>query len=715
MAILKDIKESYKEKLRNSFESNTGVLGQAMQDRREKEAKDQRIQNRVQKIEGTTQSIRLSGSTLTHIEVLFTQISKNFELINKEFGVAVTTQEETNKALAATKVEAKQPITATKLSFGAPKAEGIDDLKIEEAGGPSIMDMLLDVLDAGMEAAKKKLAQAAEKRAARKAAEKAAKKAAKEAAKKAAKKAGAKALKDAVKKGLEGKAKQQFIKAAEKAAAKKVQQQAAAQMAQIAEKQAARAVKKAALEEAQRIAIKAGEKKAVEAAAKAAIEAAAKKTAKKVATDVIKKVAIKAIAKNLAKAGVKSIPLLGAAIGVGFAAVKLFQGDYVGAGVEAASGVGSAITAIPAAIYSTIREVYKELYGEWPEGDPLVNDRMPELKKIVTDAASDFLGKKVEPAVPPTPVKAPPPAVVPPPLPPPPPPHTCTCPPVAATAAPPPPPPTAPAAVVTQKAPAPTPAAAPPTPVAGAAVAATTPTPKPKTASGGEELMLQTLKAENLEPNAIAAIMAQASHESGGFKTLEENLSYGASALKSLFGKYFQDVDPKEYERKPEKIANRIYGSRMGNGPEASGDGWKYRGRGFIQMTGKQNYADAGKSIGVDLIGNPDLAADPKIAAQIVVWFFKKNIKRITDWANVEQITKVVNGGLIGLEDRKKEFKHFLDKMASGTMVAAVPSTGTAIAQQSTQVAGVKTEMKQQQNNVQIVKINETNRKTVTV
>lgn len=672
MSIAKDIGEN----LRSSFEGNTGIVGQVMRDKREKKERNQRIQKQVQKIEGVTQSIRLSGNTLTHIEVLFTQISKNFQLINKEFGVVVTTQDETNKILATPVEEKKQTIASTKQSFGAPTAQPNSDVNLDTPGnGPNIVDILLNSI---IDAAEKKISQILEKRAARKAAEQAAKKAAREAAKKAAQKAGKKAITEAAKKGLEGKAKQQFVRAAEKAAVKKVEQQAAKQIAQIAEKQAARA--------------------------------AVKNVTKKVAADAIKKSATKAVAKNLAKAGVKSIPLVGAAIGVGFAAVKLFQGDYVGAGVEAASGVGSAVTAIPAAIYSTIREVYYELYELWPESDPLVSERMPELKKIVTDAAADFLGKRIEPAAPPAPVKAPPPTVAVPPLPSPPPAHTCTCPPVAATAPRPVVPPV-PAPVAAT----PAPVAAPPKPVAGAAIAATAPVIPPKTASNGEDLMLQTLRAENLEPKAIAAIMAQVSHESGGFKTLEENLNYKASSLKSLFGKYFQNVDPRDYEKQPIKIANRIYSNRMGNGPEESGDGWRYRGRGFIQLTGKQNYADAGKSINVDLIGNPDLAADPKVAAQIVVWFFKKNIKRITDWANVEQITKVVNGGLIGLEDRKKQFESFLAKASGGSLVAAAPSTGTAVAQQSTQVAGIKQEMKQQQNDVNIIKINETNRKTVIV
>lgn len=717
MAVLKDIKEGYKEKLRDSFESNTGVLGQAMQDRREREAKDQHIQKHVQKIEGTTQSIRLSGSTLTHIEVLFTQISKNFELINKEFGVAVTTQEETNKALTPTKVETKQPITTTKLSFGVPKAEGIDDLKIEEVGGPSIIDMLLDVLDAGVEAAKKKLEQAAKKRAARKAAEQAAKKAAKEAAKKAAEKAAKKAAAEAAKKGLEGKAKQQFIKAAEQAAAKKVQQQAAAQMAQIAEKQAARAAKKAALEETQRITIKAGEKKASEAAAKAAIEATAKKTAKKVATDVIKKSAIKAVAKNLAKAGVKSIPLLGAAIGAGFAVVKLFQGDYVGAGVEAASGVGSAITAIPAAIYSTIREVYKELYGDWPEGDPLVNDRMPELKKIVTDAASEFLGKKVEPAVPPTPIKAPPPAVVPPPLPPPPPPHTCTCPPVAATAAPPP----LPAPAPPLPAPAPPPSPVQSTKQAPVEATSVEPLQKKISPAAGKKAMLDEMDRQKITDSVKrAAIMAQAAVETGGFNYLSENLGYSLEGLKKTFGRLkgvSDDVIKEAISKGVMGIGSLVYGGDPSSpsynfgiknlGNAQPGDGFKFRGRGFFQLTGRANYQKAGAA------DAPQKLLEVGPAAETAVNFANR-FKG--DYRDVSAFTKFVNGGQIHVKERGEYFEKFLnDPSITQLNIKASPSTGQDIGAQSTQVAGVKTEMKQQQNNVQIVKVNETNRKTVTV
>ena len=380
----------------------------------------------------------------------------------------------------------------------------------------------------------------------------------------------------------------------------------------------------------------------------------------------------------------KSIPFVGAAVGIGFAVGKLLQGDAVGAGIEAVSGLGSAITSIPATITAAIRDIYFEMYGVWPEGDPKNGERFKEIKEAVTETAEEILGKKVEPQPQAKPTAA-------------------------ATAAPPVvPPPSPPAAARPVAAAAPSAPIAAPTPVSAPTVTAAPPGP-PKTASGGEAIMEQALKDQNFDSKAIAAIMAQTSHESGHFKILEENLNYSASGLKGIFGKYFKDVDPKEYERQPQKIASRVYADRMGNGNEASGDGWKYRGRGFIQLTGKQNYADAGKALGIDLVNNPDLAADPKTAALIAIWFFKKNIKRITDWTNVEQITKIVNGGVIGLADRKKEFDTYLTKFGSGggIMVAAAPSTGAQVAQSSTEVAAAKPKV--QQNNITVLAINETN------
>ena len=171
-------------------------------------------------------------------------------------------------------------------------------------------------------------------------------------------------------------------------------------------------------------------------------------------------------------------------------------------------------------------------------------------------------------------------------------------------------------------------------------------------------------KFEINTPLRLAHFLAQCGHESGGFRLSQENLNYSAKGLRGIFGKYFKtDADAAAYERKPEKIANRVYSSRMGNGNEASGDGYKFRGRGYIQLTGRDNYTAFGKSIGEDIASNPDVVAS-KYALLSAAWFFNKNKLHImadggaTD-AVVTSITKRVNGGTIGLADRIKHFKEY--------------------------------------------------------
>lgn len=170
-------------------------------------------------------------------------------------------------------------------------------------------------------------------------------------------------------------------------------------------------------------------------------------------------------------------------------------------------------------------------------------------------------------------------------------------------------------------------------------------------------------------PLRLAHFLAQAGHESGGFKMFQENLNYGAKGLLGLFKKYFPDeAKAKAYERQPQKIANLIYGGRMGNGAEATGDGWKYHGRGAIQLTGHDNYVAFGKAINEDLTANPDLVAT-KYVLLSAAWFFTKNKLHIladggaTD-AVVTAITKKVNGGTIGLPDRIKHFNEYYHLLA---------------------------------------------------
>jgi putative chitinase len=164
-------------------------------------------------------------------------------------------------------------------------------------------------------------------------------------------------------------------------------------------------------------------------------------------------------------------------------------------------------------------------------------------------------------------------------------------------------------------------------------------------------------------PLRLAHFLAQCGHESGGFKATQENLNYSADGLKKIFPKYFPGNIAESYARNPEKIASKVYGGRMGNGGEETKEGYKFRGRGYIQLTGKENYTSFAKSIGEDTVSNPDLVAT-KYALASAGWFFSKNgLNAISDKgadnATVTAVTKRVNGGTIGLSERIKEFNHF--------------------------------------------------------
>ena len=165
-------------------------------------------------------------------------------------------------------------------------------------------------------------------------------------------------------------------------------------------------------------------------------------------------------------------------------------------------------------------------------------------------------------------------------------------------------------------------------------------------------------------PLRLAHFLAQCGHESGGFRLTKENLNYSAKGLAGTFKKYFPtEAAAKPYERQPVKIANKVYGNRMGNGPESSGEGAKFCGRGYIQLTGKENYTAFGKSINEDILSNPDRVASD-YALLSAAWFFSKNgLHKMADGgatdAVVTSITKRVNGGTIGLADRIKHFKEY--------------------------------------------------------
>ncbi len=166
----------------------------------------------------------------------------------------------------------------------------------------------------------------------------------------------------------------------------------------------------------------------------------------------------------------------------------------------------------------------------------------------------------------------------------------------------------------------------------------------------------------------LAHFLSQCGHESGGFKAVNENLNYSADGLKKIFPKYFPGNISESYARNPEKIASKVYGGRMGNGDEASKEGWKFRGRGYIQLTGKANYTAFDKLVEEDIIANPDLVAT-KYPLASAAFFFQSNglwsiCDKGADDATVTAVTKRVNGGTIGLADRLKHFKEYYSLLA---------------------------------------------------
>lgn len=167
----------------------------------------------------------------------------------------------------------------------------------------------------------------------------------------------------------------------------------------------------------------------------------------------------------------------------------------------------------------------------------------------------------------------------------------------------------------------------------------------------------------------LSHFLSQCAHESGNFKALTENLNYSADGLLKIFPKYFKDKATADvYARKPEKIGSRVYANRMGNGDEASGDGFKFRGRGYIQLTGKDNYKQFGAFIGEDLVANPDLVATKYPLTSAAFFFNKNGLWAICDKGDtpdvVLAVTKRVNGGTHGLDDRQKKFEMFNSLLA---------------------------------------------------
>ncbi len=182
----------------------------------------------------------------------------------------------------------------------------------------------------------------------------------------------------------------------------------------------------------------------------------------------------------------------------------------------------------------------------------------------------------------------------------------------------------------------------------------------------GPGTMKKAMEFYKLTPVRAAHFFAQTAHETGGFKAFSENLNYSAQGLQGIFGKYFPGNLEESYARNPEKIANRVYASRMGNGDEKSGDGWKFRGRGALQLTGKDNYAAFAKYLNKpEIMTNPDLVAT-EFSFESAMFFFDKNKlweicdKGIND-AAILALTKRINGGTHGLADRSEKTKKYYE------------------------------------------------------
>jgi putative chitinase len=185
-------------------------------------------------------------------------------------------------------------------------------------------------------------------------------------------------------------------------------------------------------------------------------------------------------------------------------------------------------------------------------------------------------------------------------------------------------------------------------------------------------------------PQRIAGFLSQCAHESGGFERLQENLNYSADGMAGIWPKRFAVMGPDgkpvkkdgknipnkfalALHRKPEMIANVVYSNRMGNGSIESGEGWKFRGRGLKQLTGKSNHAECGNELGVNLVDNPDLLLEPTYAARSAAWFWQKNkCNTFADVGDIEGLTKRINGGLIGLADRKARYQAAERSLSAG-------------------------------------------------
>jgi len=217
--------------------------------------------------------------------------------------------------------------------------------------------------------------------------------------------------------------------------------------------------------------------------------------------------------------------------------------------------------------------------------------------------------------------------------------------------------------------------------------------PRNKNAAELYEALSQVLPKYDINtPERVAAFMAQCGHESVDFSVLKENLNYSAKGLHGTWPKRFPTLDSAvPYERNPEKIANKVYSDRMGNGPESSGEGWKFRGRGAIQLTGKDNYTRFAKDIGKSLDEAVAYVETLAGAIESACWFWKNNgLNAVSDTRDMKLATKKINGGDLGLAERTDHFNHYLQYLSNGAPAAAPAAKSAAPILEGVLKKGVK-------------------------
>jgi len=635
MAFLQTLKEetskNVREGLRDKFESSTGIIGQTFRDRREKAERQQEIDEQVSEINLQTSKIAATGATLGRLESAFLQISDNVQVLAKAMDAYATTREETNKALGKSAQQVKQPSATA----GAPPAA------IKELADDKEEKSLFDKISGLFDRFKKTPKQPPKRRPSGRKRTNNARTRAEEAAKK------------------RGAPKEEVKKAGQKAAEKAAQREAGKE------------------------------------ASKAAIKAAAKKS----------------LAKTIGKIAAKSIPIVGVGVGVAFAVSRLLRGDVAGAGIEVAGGLAGPLTSIPAEITNTARDIFLEEYGYYP--DPRDPDDVAKLKIIyegVKETAEEMLGQKVktseaEEAKKPTPSATPPDESSA---------ETARLlrPPVAVPSS---------QAVATSSVPTNAirtesggtltsssgdaiqsgipsvdtkpPAAPPPTtaptvaaaPVAKPSVAATAPTTPADKPTGLVGLIVNSLKESGITSiKAISNILATIKAETG-FKVRSEDTFYrSAESIQKTFGK--NRIPTLEFAQqfvgKPEELANEVYKKTDGN--SAPGDGYKYRGRGWIQHTGKNQYAAIAKFTGVDVLNNPDLLNDPVVASKALAWFFLKYKNKKPE--QLESIGEV--NSAVGFADTTGQKAK--DRAASAELITADISGGQNLEKLNANVAAAK-------------------------